>query len=47
MDSREGSFLLGFVLLGIAPLFGVMGAEIAAGIVALALLISSSVAFMA
>lgn len=45
MDSSEGKFLLGFVLLGLAPLFAVVNPGITIGILILGMLIAFSTAF--
>jgi len=45
MDSLEGRFLLGFVLLGIAPLIAVFGAGLTIGLMILGMLIAVSAAF--
>jgi hypothetical protein len=45
MDSSEGKFLLGFVLLGVAPVIAVFGAGITIGIMILGMLIAVSAAF--
>lgn len=47
MDSLEGRFLLGFILIGIAPLLAVFGAGLTIGIMILGMLIATSVAFSA
>jgi len=45
MDSLEGRFLLGFILLGVAPLIAVFGAGLTIGIMILGMLIAASAAF--
>jgi|WetSurMetagenome_2_1015567.scaffolds.fasta_scaffold1734632_2 hypothetical protein len=45
MDSSEGKFLLGFVLLGVAPVVAVFGAGLTIGIMILGMLIAVSAAF--
>jgi hypothetical protein len=45
MDSSEGRFLLGFILLGVAPLVAVFGAGLTIGIMILGMLIATSAAF--
>jgi hypothetical protein len=45
MDSLEGRFLLGFVLIGIAPLIAVFGAGLTIGLMILGMLIAASAAF--
>lgn len=45
MEKSEGVFTFGFLLVGLAPLFGVAGAGIAAVIFAIGLIVASAVAF--
>jgi len=45
MDSLEGRFLLGFILLGVAPVIAVFGAGLTIGIMILGMLIAASAAF--
>jgi hypothetical protein len=45
MDSSESRFLLGFIILGIAPLVAVFGAGITIGLLILGMLIATSAAF--
>jgi hypothetical protein len=45
MDSSEGRFLLGFVLLGVAPLFAVMSTGVTIAVMILGMLIAVSAAF--
>jgi hypothetical protein len=45
MDSLEGRFLLGFILIGVAPLIAVFGAGLTIGIMILGMLIAVSAAF--
>jgi hypothetical protein len=47
MDSLESRFLLGFILLGIAPVLAVFGTGITIGLMILGMLISASAAFSA
>ena len=47
MDSLESRFLLGFILLGIAPVLAVFGTGITIGLMILGMLIATSVAFSA
>ena len=45
MDPREGRFLFGFILVGLAPVFGVVGAGIAGFVFAIGLISAVSAAF--
>jgi len=45
MDSLESRFLLGFILLGVAPVIAVFGTGITIGIMILGMLIATSAAF--
>jgi hypothetical protein len=45
MDSLESRFLLGFIILGIAPVIAVFGAGITIGLMILGMLIATSAAF--
>jgi len=45
MEKGEGRFALGFLLTGLAPLFGVAGAGVATAIFAIGLIVASSAAF--
>ncbi len=45
MDSLEARFLLGFILLGIAPVIAVFGTGITIGLMILGMLIAASAAF--
>lgn len=45
MDSLESRFLLGFVLVGVAPVIAVFGPGITIGIMILGMLIAASAAF--
>ena len=45
MGKGEGRFAFGFLLVGLAPLFGVAGASIATVIFAVGLIVAASAAF--
>jgi len=45
MEKGEGRFAFGFLLTGLAPLFGVADAGVAAIIFAIGLIVASSAAF--
>lgn len=45
MDSLESMFLLGFILLGVAPVIAVFGTGITIGLMILGMLIAASAAF--
>jgi hypothetical protein len=45
MDSLESRFLLGFIILGIAPVIAVFGTGITIGLMILGMLIATSAAF--
>lgn len=45
MDPREGRFLFGFILVGLAPLFGAASAGVAGFVFAIGLVSAVSAAF--
>lgn len=45
MDSSEGRFLLGFILIGVAPVVAVFGAGLTIGLMIFGMLIAASAAF--